>query len=298
MISKRIIYLPGKNPKPLPEQHQPVLWRALLEGVRRAEPQIAEQIATAETRFELVAWNPLYYHTYKDLTQDLPWIDRIINTHGPSEQDVREAYNWHKKLDTILINIADRLPLLIHLLPKPVRQSAEELQRYFCNTDNIACDIRELLKQQLRDPLNKGDHILIIAHSMGSVIAYDTLWELSHLENTHGKLTLLTIGSPLGLRYIQHRLSGHDQPSVRRYPNLIRHWYNLVATGDMVALDKELHDNFKPMIDLGLVEEIEDHCHGIYNTFRNEEGLNCHRSYGYLVNPAMGELIAQWWKST
>jgi hypothetical protein len=24
--------------------------------------------------------------------------------------------------------------------------------------------------------------------------------------------------------------------------------------------------------------------------------LNCHRSYGYLVNPAVGNIIADWWK--
>jgi len=298
MIAKRIIYIPGKNPKPPPEQHQPLLWRALIEGVRRAEPAIAEQIATAGAQFELVAWNPLYYQEYKDLTRDLPWIDRMINTHGPSEQDVREAYNWHKKVDTALISLVDLLPLLIYLLPQPIRQSTEELQRYFNNEANIAHEIRELVKHHLREPLNRGDQILLIGHSMGSVIAYDSLWELSHQDNTHGKLTFLTIGSPLGLRYIQKRLRGYEQPAVRHYPNNIRRWFNLAAVGDMVALDKELRDDFKGMLDLGLVQSIEDHCKGIYNSFRNEEGLNCHRSYGYLVNPAMGELIAQWWKST
>lgn len=48
------------------------------------------------------------------------------------------------------------------------------------------------------------------------------------------------------------------------------------------------------MLDLGAIESIEDHCEGIYNFFRNEEGLNCHRSYGYLVNPAVGKVIADW----
>jgi hypothetical protein len=50
------------------------------------------------------------------------------------------------------------------------------------------------------------------------------------------------------------------------------------------------------MLELGLVESIEDHSHGIYNFFRSDAGLNCHRSYGYMVNPAVGSIIADWWK--
>jgi len=46
------------------------------------------------------------------------------------------------------------------------------------------------------------------------------------------------------------------------------------------------------MLERGLVESIEDHSHGIYNFFSSDEGLNCHRSYGYLVNPAVGSIIA------
>ena len=64
----------------------------------------------------------------------------------------------------------------------------------------------------------------------------------------------------------------------------------------MAALNQHLNKSFQPMLELGLAESIEDHCHGIYNFFRNDEGLNCHRSYGYLVNPAVGSIIADWWK--
>ena len=51
------------------------------------------------------------------------------------------------------------------------------------------------------------------------------------------------------------------------------------------------------MLALGIIDSIQDHCDGIYNFYRNEEGLNCHRSYGYLVNPAVGKVIADWWHS-
>jgi hypothetical protein len=50
------------------------------------------------------------------------------------------------------------------------------------------------------------------------------------------------------------------------------------------------------MLELGLIESITDVNGGIFNYFRDEEGLNVHRSYGYLVNPRVGEVIARWWK--
>jgi hypothetical protein len=64
----------------------------------------------------------------------------------------------------------------------------------------------------------------------------------------------------------------------------------------VAALNQHLKPSFQHMLDQGLVDSIEDHCHGIYNYFRSDEGLNCHRSYGYLVNPAVGSVIAGWWK--
>ncbi|NIT56551.1 MAG: hypothetical protein GWN00_10065, partial [Aliifodinibius sp.] len=72
----------------------------------------------------------------------------------------------------------------------------------------------------------------------------------------------------------------------QRYPVNIRRWMNISAVGDLTSLDVELHDDFEDMLNYGLTESIEDHCHDIYNFFRNHEGLNVHRSYGYLVNPA------------
>jgi len=45
-----------------------------------------------------------------------------------------------------------------------------------------------------------------------------------------------------------------------------------------------------------VVESLTDRNGGIFNYFRNDQGLNVHRSYGYLANPRLGEVIAKWWK--
>ena len=296
MDQRHIIFIPGKNPKPSPEQHHSLLWRTLLEGVRRAEPQLVNNLIQHINNFKLIAWNYLYYNTHKDINRDLPWIDALINQHGPSEQDIQEATATHRKLDLLLYNIIDYFPFLLKLLPGELRSTAKEIERYFQNKNNIACQIREQLKQELRPVLKNSNQVLLIGHSMGSIIAYDTLWELSHLEKLPGKVDLLTLGSPLGLNYVQHRLKGNKYSGKKKYPTNIKSWVNISAVGDVTAVDRIFADDFDEMIKLEIIESIEDHCKGIYNFFHNEEGLNCHRSYGYLVNPAVGKVIADWWQ--
>ena len=296
MTTKQIIYVSGKNPKPEAALHRELLWRTLVEGVRRADSAVADTILASYPQFHLVSWNYLDYHVYKDITKDIPWIDALINKHGPTEQDIRDAHSWNIWLSRLLLTLADHIPLLIRMLPEEVRSTAHEIDRYFNNTDDVARKIRDLLKQTLRPMLEKQDNVLLIGHSLGSVIAYDTLWELSRQEGITGKVDFLTLGSPMGLHYVQRRLLGINGQGEKKYPDLIRHWMNLSAEGDVTALNQNFSESFHPMLELGLVESIEDHCHGIYNFFRSDAGLNCHRSYGYMVSPAVGSIIADWWK--
>ncbi|HEY0665199.1 MAG TPA: hypothetical protein VGD24_03955 [Gallionella sp.] len=296
MTTKHIIFVPGKNPKPEAVLHRELLWRTLLEGVRRGDGVIASALQANYAHFHLISWNYLYYNEYKDITMDLPWIDALINKHGPTEQDIHDADSWNIWLQRLLLTIGDHFPLLIHLLPQEVRSTANEISRYFNNTDHVASDIRALLKQTLRPLLEKQDQVLLIGHSLGSVIAYDTLWELSVQDGLKGKVDFLTLGSPMGMHYIQRRLLGMNGNSPKSYPDLIRHWINLSAEGDVTALNQDFNESFHPMLERGLIESIEDHSHGIYNFYRSDAGLNCHRSYGYLVNPAVGNIIAEWWK--
>ncbi len=297
MNQRQIIFVPGKNPKPSAEQHHKLLWRSLLEGVRRANSEVAGELSQHTENFKLIAWSYLYYHKNKDISREIAWVDALINQHGPTEQDICEANAWHLKLDRILYTIVDHLSFLLHLAPKPIQSTAKETIRYFHNKNNIACEIRELLKQELRPMLANNGKVLLIGHSLGSVIAYDTLWELSHLERLPGKVDLfLTIGSPLGMNYVQRQLMGNNQTGKKKYPTNIRHWVNISSVGDITALDRVFADDFEPMLSLGIIETIKDHCDGIYNFYRNEKGLNCHRSYGYLVNPAVGKVVADWWQ--
>ncbi|MEE9445050.1 MAG: hypothetical protein V3V19_05240, partial [Cocleimonas sp.] len=285
MSHRHIIYVPGKNPKPPSALHRELLWRTLLEGVRRVDPQISLDLKEHTDNFKLIAWNYLYYKNRDTDSSQEKWIDAVIQKQQPTERDIREAKAWKHKLDKVLYKTIDQLPSLIQFLPPSAKSAAEELERYFKNEEKIASLVREQLKQQLRPLLENGDKVLLIGHSLGSVISYDTLWALSQLEHLPGKIDLfLTIGSPLGMNYVQKRLLGNKHKDhQKKYPSNIRNWVNISAVGDITPLDRHFAEDYKGMLKPENTQSITDHSKDIYNFFRNDDGLNFHRSYGYLV---------------
>jgi len=295
MKNIHIIYVPGKSPKPSAEHHIDLLWRSLLEGLRRADPEVALNIEQHKKKFHLVAWNYTYYQQSHDAAQDLPWLDALLNQHGPTQQDMQEADSFRVKLIRYMYILADLIPSLIRWLPQSARNTIEETNAYFENHGNVGYEIRGMLKSLLRPILDKNEPVLVIGHSLGSVIVYDTLWELSRTEVHVGKVDFLSLGSPLGLKFIQNKLQGRQFPNKHKFPDNIRRWINVSSVGDTTAADKHITNDFAAMLKYGLVDSIEDYYEGVYNFYRDDKGLNCHSSYGYLVNPTVGEIISEWW---
>ena len=90
--------------------------------------------------------------------------------------------------------------------------------------------------------------MLLAAHSMGSVIAYDALWEMSRDARDELRVDLLlTMGSPLGQSYLRRHILGHGETGPVRYPDNIRRWVNLSAVGDMTAVNPYLAKDFGEM---------------------------------------------------
>lgn len=296
MSIKHIIFVPGRNPEPRTAQQSELLWKTLVEGVRRADSRVADELMGYKKQFHLVNWNYHYYHKYREVGHEIRWVEALLNTRGPTIQDIKEATSLNIRMCRFILNLVDHAPVLIRFLPEDVRKANEEIQRYFDNQDNVAFNIRKFIKHVIRPLLEKKEEVLLIGHSLGSFITYDALWELTHQERFQGKVDFLTIGSPLGSIYMQQHLLGMNRHGSKSYPGMIRHWINISSEGDLTCVNNRFQKSFREMWKLGLVESIEDYTQGIFNFFRTNEGLNTHRCYGYLVNPAVGNVIADWWK--
>ncbi len=295
---KRIIFTPGKNIKPPEELHKQQLLRCLLHSTGRLDVDVAREIETTQA-FSLVAWNFMFYGSTRDITNDVPWIDRLLEIDALAPEDILDARSLAYRVAKFMYQVGDTMPWLIPFIPdKRVKSSIQETEKYFRNQDNLACRVREFQKAPLRNAYGNKDKILLIAHSMGSVIAYDSLWELDHLEGLHGCVDcFLTIGSPLGMNFVQKRLINHENKHPEPYPGNIRKWINISAHGDLVALDPSLANDYADMVKQDYVNSIEDRVNGVYNFYRDDRGLNAHKSYGYLANPVVAKVITDWWNT-
>jgi hypothetical protein len=108
-----------------------------------------------------------------------------------------------------------------------------------------------------------ADTRVIVAHSLGSVAAYETLCANSHWPVR----TLVTLGSPLGIgKLVFDRLQpppsdgGHEPRGV--WPAPIEAWTNIVDAGDVVALVKDLRPLFGEGV-RGFVVHNGSHAHDV-----------------------------------
>jgi hypothetical protein len=267
----------------------------LLAGLDKADVAAAESIRASDSAFDLVAWTYDFYREHRDIGLDEKAIVAVMRQTRADADDVREASSTLRRLTLWLYRLGDRLPFLIpHLASEKMEMHLSDLARYCENQQGVADRARELLKLRLRAAAEAERPILLIAHSMGSVIAYDSLWQLSHEDGAQLEIdTWLTLGSPLGQRYLRKRLLGHAESGHKRYPANVRHWVNLAAVGDLTAIDPSLANDFGEMFELQLLESIDDLA--LFNYYRLDGVLNVHAEYGYLANESCGRIVADWW---
>ncbi|MEV7278404.1 antibiotic ABC transporter ATP-binding protein [Streptomyces sp. NPDC093111] len=118
------------------------------------------------------------------------------------------------------------------------------------------------------------DTRVLVAHSLGSVVAYETLCARPDLPVTD----LVTLGSPLGLRGIVFdRLVPAPVDGTAGWPGGIRRWTNLADRGDLVALPDRLAPRFGP----GVSDQ------------RIDNGTRMHDLARYLSAPRTGTAIAR-----
>ena len=176
---------------------------------------------------------------------------------------------------------------------------ARDLGEYWTSSrSTLGSDIRRKLTKPLVSALKRRDDIMLLSHSLGTVVSYDVLWKLSHYgEYAHLKdrkiNQWITLGCPLGDANVRTKLKGswHGNEE-KRYPWNIRHWQNFSAVDDFICHDKTLEDDYRDMLEMRLITSIKDH--QLFNLSERMGKSNPHHGTGYLIHPLVINSIHQW----
>jgi hypothetical protein len=192
--------------------------------------------------------------------------------------------------------IADISMPLAHSLgagEKAMRKLLPELLAYWQDTDGFGSTLDQRMIGALTQAFAGGGSTMVIAHCMGSVAAYNSMWTLSRELGMAAKVDrFVTLGSPLADETVKKRLKGSDLKGPERFPANIVHWTNLSAEDDYVCHDETVANDYQAMVDEQIVSRIED-VH-IYNLAVRFGKSNPHSSLGYLIHPRMATVMNDW----
>lgn len=191
-----------------------------------------------------------------------------------------------------------------------IRTVAPDMEHYWSDERKFGSDVRATMIRPMRQAFDSGDDIAVVAHSLGTLVSYDTLWKFSRYGEYRGTLTrnnyndtdrfhvkhFITLGSPLGNPTVQRMLKGASNEKDMRYPANIRAWTNFAAEDDFISHDGKLANDFKGMRTAGLVPDGFTDTR-IYNlsvtTDRNGKSKsNPHHISGYLIHPEFAKTLA------
>jgi hypothetical protein len=309
-LVKKIFLIHGRDFKPDKEDLQKLWVESIASGIER------DYGLDMLSKFETLIQNDLEFIYYGDIS------NRFLSSENKEyskEKDLKDrkktlkhlkAYSKDAFKEETYSNLPDAKPWkealadtfsgafnILGLAKTAVSFVAPDMPHYWDENYEFGTEVRMRLNKPLSNALKADEDILIISHSLGTMIAYDVLWKFSHKgeykEIKDKKVTkLITLGSPLGDEVIKDNLKGGNLKGIRKYPTNIKTWINIAAEDDFISHDSDIKNDFKEMQMWGLVDSIEDKL--IYNLAVRNGSSNPHHGAGYLIDPIVIEEIVRW----
>lgn len=139
---------------------------------------------------------------------------------------------------------------------------------------------RQRMEASLRERLVGPGPFVVIAHSQGTMVAYQVLRQMAKADIDVP--LFLTIGSPLGLAEVQDVFKKWTGTKRLPVPPCVGHWVNVADRFDPVALDSNLSDDFIPK------KAISNHRRFGLN---EDSPRHPHSATGYLSTPEVRQAV-------
>jgi hypothetical protein len=295
---KIIIGIHGLGNKP-PEDLLEKWWRLAteegLEFIDRSQKGIPFKIVYWADILHPEPLDPDITYTEDALYLDEPYINaRDLSVPVENEFEIKLLGYIEGQIDKIFLN--DDLTINFkNVTDSFIRRYFQDLAAYYGDTHTSVLDpdisVKEEIQKRLIKILNryKKYDILLVAHSMGSIVAFDVLWKYSKKYNID---TFITIGSPLGLPVIVAKVFEEQKMVKTRIKkphapdSVFGNWFNFSDLADKVALDHTLAKDYGAN-SLGVKPED----FSVVNNYQVNEIRNPHKSYGYLRTPQFAMVV-------
>ena len=149
-------------------------------------------------------------------------------------------------------------------------------KRFFAQAERYrrSRDLRSAILTRVLEAAPPRADLVIIGHSLGSVVAADLIY---HLDPTSRVRLLITLGSPLAFKPMRDQLAGHQS----RFPfETIGAWVNLVGINDFVTGFRGLSQIFPESLDLFV--DTGSHPQGAHSAARYMDQPAVARALGWL----------------
>ncbi len=253
--------------------------------------------------FELAYWADLEYPEPRDPeitnSKDPLYIEHPYTLVCKTELSEKEPRIKRKILDKLedgldkIILQEKKISGIEKIVDSTIRKMFTDLDIYyhgFCKVDE-----NQIAKHTFRNRLievlqkHKYDRILLIGHSMGSIISYDTLTqEIPELKID----TFITVGSPLGFPLILKKILMEQNMEINAEAkpqtpnNITSSWINFSDLDDKITLNYDLADDYSQNVyNIKPVDII------INNNYEYNGQKNPHKVYGYLQNEEVAKVI-------
>jgi hypothetical protein len=175
-----------------------------------------------------------------------------------------------KPVRQIISGMAERWKLNEDLTMIFVSVVLHEIKAYFEPSDPGP---RQRVRDTTAEALRRVQPSVVIAHSLGSVVAYETLWQNPDIPVP----LLVTLGSPLGLpTVIFPRLEPAPIGARGSRPPSVQRWVNIADPGDLIAVPRWLARCFD-----GIDEDLET----------SIDVFDFHKVAKYLRNPKVADAV-------
>lgn len=301
---KRLFLIHGRNFKPKKAVLRGLWTEALRHGIgqdfgEKAAARFDEVEKTfvyyGELSNEFLEAQGREYDEAKDRAERRETLDdlKLVPREGFTKSKYHDNSSLFRGFRELFLDALARPADLFGVADNLASMMAPDMAQYWNEETEFGSNVRASLTWPLRESLQNGDDVMLIGHSLGTLVAYDVLWKFcytsEHEQVRDAKLThFVSLGSPLGNPTVQERLKGGGLKGPRRFPVNVRKWSNVAAEDDYICHDETVADDFRRM------DRTKIGDHRIYNLAVKGGSAHQHHGAGYLVHPLVAGLVNGW----